>query len=108
MMTNSGKRYSENNHGLYGEPIAIVGIGCRYPGGADGPAAFWELLKHGVDAVTEVPPARWNVDAFYDPDPRKRGKTYSRWGGFLREIDKFDAHFFRIAPREAIYMDPQQ
>src|SRR5687767_6798612 len=82
------------------DPIAIVGIGCRFPGKANTPAAFWELLRNGVDAVTEVPVDRWNVDAFYDPDPKKTGKTYSRWGGFLELIDQFDAQFFKIAPRE--------
>jgi acyl transferase domain-containing protein/NADPH:quinone reductase-like Zn-dependent oxidoreductase/NADP-dependent 3-hydroxy acid dehydrogenase YdfG/SAM-dependent methyltransferase/acyl carrier protein len=90
------------------EPIAIVGIGCRFPGGADSPAAFWELLKSGVDAVTEVPSDRWNIAAFYDPDPKTPGKTCSRWGGFVKGIDRFDAQFFKIAPREAVHMDPQQ
>src|SRR5260221_12049915 len=65
------------------EPIAIVGIGCRFPGGVDGPARFWDLLRDGVDAVTEVPPERWDINAVYDPDPTKPGKTYSRWGSFI-------------------------
>jgi acyl transferase domain-containing protein/acyl carrier protein len=90
-----------------GGPIAIVGIGCRFPG-ADSPAACWTLLKNGVDAISEVPPDRWDLAAFYDPDPKRPGKMYSRWGGFLEHIDRFDAQFFKIAPREAVYMDPQQ
>jgi len=89
------------------EPIAVVGIGCRFPLG-DTPAAFWETLKNGVDAVTEVPPERWDVDAFYDPDPDKPGKSYTRWGAFIRDVDRFDPAFFGVSPREAVSMDPQQ
>lgn len=88
------------------EPIAIVGMGCRFPG-ADGVEPFWRLLHHGVDAIGEVPPERWDVDAWYDPDPRAPGKISSRWGGFLRDVDRFDAGFFGISPREAASMDPQ-
>src|SRR5436305_4286749 len=65
------------------EPIAVVGMGCRFPGGADGPDAFWRLLRQGEDAVTEVPPERWDVEAYYDPRPETPGKMYSRWGAFL-------------------------
>jgi acyl transferase domain-containing protein/NADPH:quinone reductase-like Zn-dependent oxidoreductase/acyl carrier protein len=91
------------------EPIAIVGIGCRFPGGADSAAAFWDLLKDGTDAIVEVPKDRWNVDEFYDPHPETPGKMYVRAGGFLREkIDEFDAAFFGMSPREASYLDPQQ
>jgi acyl transferase domain-containing protein len=90
------------------DPIAIVGIGCRFPGRADSPEAFWRLLDAGVDAVTEVPADRWNLRAFYDPDPSRPGKTYSRWGGFVDGIDRFDPHAFGISPREAARMDPQQ
>ncbi|MCC6191419.1 MAG: type I polyketide synthase [Anaerolineales bacterium] len=90
------------------EPIAVIGMGCRFPGGADSPEAFWELLKNGVDAVDEVPPARWPVDAYYDPDPAAAGKMYSRWGAFLSEVDAFDARFFGLARREVDNMDPQQ
>jgi acyl transferase domain-containing protein/acyl carrier protein len=89
------------------EPIAIVGIGCRFPGGADGPAAFWRQLLAGTDAVTEIPPDRWDLDALYDADPDALGKTYSRWGAFLDGIDQFDPQFFGIAPREATSLDPQ-
>lgn len=90
------------------EPIAIIGIGCRYPGGGHGPAAFWRMLCDGVDAISEIPPDRWNLAAFYDADPDAPGKTNSRWGGFLPAIDQFDAGFFGISPREAALMDPQQ
>ncbi|GAF72012.1 unnamed protein product, partial [marine sediment metagenome] len=90
------------------EPIAIIGIGCRFPGGANAPQAFWQLLHDGVDTVTEVPPERWDVDAYYDPDPDAPGKAYTRWGAFLENVDKFDPQFFGITPREAVSMDPQQ
>jgi acyl transferase domain-containing protein len=90
------------------EPIAVVGIGCRFPGGANDPESFWRLLEAGVDAVTEIPPDRWNLHAFHDADPSRPGKSYSRWGGFVDQIDRFDPHFFGISPREAARMDPQQ
>jgi acyl transferase domain-containing protein/acyl carrier protein len=89
------------------DPIAIIGIGCRFPG-ARNPEAFWRLLREGVDAITEVPADRWNVDAFYDPTPGVPGKMTTRWGGFLEQIDQFDPQFFGISPREAMRMDPQQ
>ncbi|HTI78833.1 MAG TPA: type I polyketide synthase, partial [Acetobacteraceae bacterium] len=90
------------------EPIAIVGMACHFPGGADSPAAFWDLLSQGRDAISEVPADRWNIDAFYDPDPQMPGRMASRWGGFLRSIDGFDAGFFEMSPREARRLDPQQ
>jgi amino acid adenylation domain-containing protein len=90
------------------KPIAIVGIGCRFPGGVSSPAQFWNLLCDGLDAITEVPPDRFDLDQFFDPDPAVPGKTYSRWGGFVDRIDAFDADFFGIAPREACRIDPQQ
>jgi amino acid adenylation domain-containing protein len=89
------------------EAIAVIGMGCRLPGGADDPAAFWRLLMDGVDAVGEIPPARWDAEACYDPNP-SAGKSYVRHGGFLRSVDEFDPQFFGILPREAISMDPQQ
>jgi acyl transferase domain-containing protein len=89
------------------EPIAIIGIGCRFPGAAD-PAAFWRLLTSGGDAIAEVPKARWDIDRFYDPDPDRPGHMTTRWGGFVEGLDRFDAAFFRISPREAAAMDPQQ
>jgi acyl transferase domain-containing protein/acyl-CoA synthetase (AMP-forming)/AMP-acid ligase II/NADPH:quinone reductase-like Zn-dependent oxidoreductase/acyl carrier protein len=89
------------------EPIAIVGLGCRFPGAPD-PEAFWTLLREGRDAISEVPRDRWDIDAFYDPSGTAPGKICSRWGGFLDQVDQFDPHFFRLSPREADRMDPQQ
>jgi acyl transferase domain-containing protein/acyl carrier protein len=90
------------------EPIAIVGMACRFPGGVDSPESYWDLLREGVDAVTEVPPERWDADAYYDPDPNAPGRMTTRWGGFIDDVDRFDACFFGISPREAALMDPQQ
>ena len=90
------------------EPIAIVGIGCRFPGDADSPAAFWRLLCDGRDAIRPVPADRWLADAFFDPEPGKPGRTNSRYGGFIEGIDQFDPHFFSISTREAAAIDPQQ
>jgi malonyl CoA-acyl carrier protein transacylase len=90
------------------EPIAIIGIGCRFPGGIENPEAFWQMLHDGVDAITEVPPERWDIDTYYDPNPDTPGKMYTRYGGFLRQVDQFDPQFFGISPREALSMDPQQ
>ncbi|HEY6186971.1 MAG TPA: beta-ketoacyl synthase N-terminal-like domain-containing protein [Pyrinomonadaceae bacterium] len=89
------------------EPLAIIGIGCRFPG-ANNATAFWEMLRDGVDAITEVPIERWDARDFYSPTATTRGKMNTRWGGFLEQVDKFDASFFGIAPREAAQMDPQQ
>lgn len=89
------------------DPVAIVGIGCRFPG-ADGPEAFWTLLKEGRDAISEVPASRWDAEAYYDPAPQRPGKMYTRRGGFIARIEEFDAQFFGISPREATQMDPQQ
>ena len=90
------------------EPIAIIGVACRFPGPADTPEAFWDLLRDGVDAIREVPPERWDIEDYYDPDPDAPGKMYARHGGFLENVEQFDAHFFGISPREAVSMDPQQ
>lgn len=89
------------------EPIAIIGIGCRFPGAKD-PKAFWQLLRNGVDAITEIPTNRWDINELYDPNPDSPGKISSRCGGFLEQVDRFDPHFFGISPREAVSMDPQQ
>lgn len=91
-----------------GDAIAIVALACRFPGGADDPDAFWQLLADGVDAVGEVPPGRWETAGLLDPDPDTPGKAYTVQGGFLDRIDGFDAAFFGITAREAAAMDPQQ
>ncbi|MEZ4867750.1 MAG: SDR family NAD(P)-dependent oxidoreductase [Caldilineaceae bacterium] len=90
------------------EPIAIIGLGCRFPG-ADSPAAFWSRLHNGDDMITEVPPDRWPIDAYYDADPNAPGKMYTRQGGFVAQSPyDFDSDFFAISPREAASLDPQQ
>ena len=90
------------------EPVAVVGIGCRFPGGVVGPEAYWTFLANGGDAIGEIPPDRWNADEFYDPDTFAPGRMSSKWGGFLPDVAGFDADFFGISPREAEAMDPQQ
>ena len=90
------------------EPLAIIGIGCRLPGGADSPQAFWKMLCAGTDAIREIPSDRWSIAAHYDPVAGRAGKSISKWGGFLDQIDGFDSAFFGISPREADAMDPQQ
>ena len=90
------------------EPVAVVGIGCRFPGGVVGPEAYWTFLADGGDAIGEIPPDRWNADEFYDPDTFAPGRMASKWGGFLPDVAGFDADFFGISPREAQAMDPQQ
>ncbi|KIG14079.1 Malonyl CoA-acyl carrier protein transacylase [Enhygromyxa salina] len=89
------------------EPVAIVGLGCRFPGAAS-PEAFWRLLHDGVDAITEVPLERWDPARWYDSDPTAVGKSATRWGGYLDQVDRFDPGFFNISPRETREMDPQQ
>ncbi|MCC7368640.1 MAG: SDR family NAD(P)-dependent oxidoreductase [Chloroflexi bacterium] len=90
------------------EPIAVIGLGCRFPGGVHGPAQFWDLLAEGRDAIEETPRSRWDADALFDPNPDAPGKVASRWGGFLTNVDRFDAEFFGMSPREARSLDPQQ
>jgi len=89
------------------EPIAIIGMSCRFPGAQD-IFEFWQLLRDGRDAITEVPASRWEINDFYDPNPDIPGKMNTRWGGFLDEVAEFDPEFFGISPREANLMDPQQ
>jgi epothilone polyketide synthase D len=90
------------------EPVAIIGIGCQFPGGVEDPRSFWKLLINGATAIEEIPPSRMDLETYFDPRPATPGKLMSRWGGFLKDIDRFDAAFFRIAPREADRLDPQQ
>ena len=89
------------------EPIAIIGLGCRFPGAND-PSMFWKLLESNSDAITEVPTERWNKAIYYNPDPDVSGTTYCWHGGFLEGIELFDPGFFGISPRESKRMDPQQ
>lgn len=89
------------------EPIAIVGLGCRFPGAND-PEEFWQLLRDGKDAISTVPKDRWSLEDYYDPNPDTPGKMYSRHGGFVKPLREFDAQFFGISPREATSLDPQQ
>lgn len=91
------------------EPVAIVGIGCRFPGGVSDPRGLWDLLASKTDAIVDVPQDRWNADAFYDADPATPGRMNVRQGGFLQSrVDRFDAGFFGMTPREAAALDPQQ
>lgn len=90
------------------EPIAIIGIGCRFPGHANDPESFWEMLCKKTDAISEIPPERWNASKFYDPIQGAPGKYYTMCGGFVENIQYFDSSFFGISPREAQRMDPHQ
>ncbi len=90
------------------ESLAICGIGCRFPGGANNPESFWKMLIDGVSAISEVPKDRWNLDSYYSTNSQIPGKMITKWGGFLNDIELFDPRFFGISPREALRMDPQQ
>lgn len=90
------------------EPIAIIGMACRFPGGSNSPKEFWQFLERGGDAVTEVPKDRWAVGDYYHPDLETPGKITTRFGAFLQDIDQFDSRFFSLSPDEARAMDPQQ
>ncbi|MBM5790532.1 MAG: type I polyketide synthase [Cyanobacteria bacterium M_surface_10_m1_298] len=99
---------SSRDSGVPPEPIAIVGIGCRLPGGANSVGQFWDLLRDGRDAISEVPPDRWDLTRHFDLDPQTPLHQHVRHGGFIDGIDQFDPAFFGISPREAVCMDPQQ
>lgn len=100
-------RLSEVEHRQH-EPIAIIGMGCRFPGGVHTPESFWQLLRQGVDTVREIPADRWKSEEYYDPDPSAPGKISTRQGAFLEDIEGFDPTFFGMTPREAVNVDPQQ
>ncbi|WP_157964633.1 type I polyketide synthase [Algibacillus agarilyticus] len=103
-LKNQIKRYEAAEN----EPIAIISMACRFPGGANDPEKYWSLLSNGQDAITDVPKARWDLDQFYDLDRDAFGKMYTRSGGFIDDIAGFDASFFGISPKEAESMDPHQ
>ncbi|WP_394833378.1 phosphopantetheine-binding protein [Pendulispora rubella] len=98
----------EKQRVIQAEPIAIIGTSCRFPGGADSPEAFWELLRQGKETLERVPADRWDADALYDPQPGTPGKMHVRDGHFVRNVADFDPLFFGISPKEARSMDPQQ
>ncbi|WP_329093492.1 SDR family NAD(P)-dependent oxidoreductase [Streptosporangium sp. NBC_01469] len=106
-MAGSGEKNTPGTYSERNDLIAIIGLSARLPH-ADGPAAFWRLLRSGEDAITEVPAGRWDADALYDRDVTVAGKANTRWGGFLDDVAAFDAGLFGISPREAVAMDPQQ
>ena len=93
---------------LTDESIAVIGMGCRFPGGANDPNTFWENLSTGKDCITEIPPNRYGTKTLYSAYKDKPGKMLTKWGGFIDRFDEFDPAFFGISPREAHYMDPQQ
>lgn len=90
------------------EPLAIVGIGCRLPGGVNGPESFWQLMTEGRSGIVPVPADRWNRERWHHENVDIPGKMITKWGGFIHDFDRFDAQFFGISPREALRMDPQQ
>ena len=98
-MSESDNHQNEITQSLIKEPIAIVGIGCRFPGEVNNPQDFWELLKNGDCVITEVPADRWKTEAFYDEEKELPGKMYTRYGGFISNIDQFDPYFFGISPK---------
>lgn len=102
------KTSKANGGSVYMEPIAITGMSCRFSGDAESPEGFWELLKEGRNTITDVPEGRWYGEDSYDPSPEAINSTFTKKGGFLKDVDSFDSLFFNISPREAEAMDPQQ
>lgn len=107
-MTTTAHSHTDDETQRLANPIAIIGMGCRLPGNIGTSEQFWQALSEGRCTVTEIPAERWDINAFYDPDPRTPGKMYTRHGSFLSDIDRFDASFFDLSAREATRMDPQQ
>ncbi|WP_166923292.1 SDR family NAD(P)-dependent oxidoreductase [Flavobacterium poyangense] len=104
---NEFKKQIEADYRPIEEPVAIIGVAGKYPG-ANTLEEFWENLRTGKDSITEIPKNRWNTELFFDKEKGKEGKTYSKWGGFVEDVDKFDPIFFSISPKEAELMDPQE
>ncbi|MCA9008272.1 MAG: thioester reductase domain-containing protein [Planctomycetaceae bacterium] len=100
-------QHAGGNHNTR-EPLAIIGIGCRFPGGSRDATQFWNLIATGTSAITEVPADRWNADRFYHPNPLAMERMVTKWGGFVDQLKHFDAAFWGVSPREAMRMDPQQ
>ncbi|BAV40954.1 type I polyketide synthase [Mycobacterium ulcerans] len=102
------EEFSRASRTTTAEPVAVVGIGCRFPGNVTGPDSFWDLLVEGGNAISGIPAERWDADDYYHPDPLTPGHMTTKWGAFVADIAGFDAEFFGITPREAASMDPQQ